>query len=104
MKPKISYNDAATEIHNALGIPKKRFEELEYRMSIIIHEFFRPTKDHFLPKSDTILKQFISLAENHQELVFVSFVAGVKTEEMIFNNDEIEVGDDDLEDDDLTFE
>lgn len=66
----IKYKNGTTSVDEALGIPQERVDELEYRFRVIVHEFFRPTKDEYLPSTDQILKSYIALAENEQELVF----------------------------------
>lgn len=81
MKP-IQYKDGTDYIYKALRITKERSEELDYRCSLILHEYFRPTKNGSLPPTDRILKLYIQLAENEQELIYLAYFAGMKVEEI----------------------
>ena len=86
-------NDKDT-VWQALAIPKKRVEEIEFRFQIILHDFFKPTKSKYLPCSDQIIKLFIALAENEQELIYCAYMAGMKIEE-IFGDELIEENEED---------
>lgn len=87
---KISYNDKGTTTFESLNIPYERFLELDYRMACIVHDILRPRRsDEELPHSGVLLKQFLALAENEQELAFVAFCAAKRTLE-IYEADDIE--------------
>jgi hypothetical protein len=87
---KIQYKDNAESVGEALLIPKERREDLVFRMSLIIHDFLKPTKDHVLPNSDQILKLFIALAENNQELAYLAYCAGEKTFEIFSDLEQVD--------------
>lgn len=75
----ISYKEDADSIDEALQIPRERVDEFNYRCSVIVHDYFRPTKEGVLPPTDQILKLYIALAENEQELVYLAYMAGCRT-------------------------
>lgn len=77
-KPVVSFKSGCDTIPDCLGISEKRAQDLIFRGQEILHNFFKPTKDDFLPPTDDILKMYIALAENNQELVFCSFLAGAE--------------------------
>jgi hypothetical protein len=80
---KLSYNDKAEMVYESLNIQDQRAEDLVYRMDVIIHELTRPRrKGEKGPHSGELLKLFLGLAENEQELAFVAFTAGIKTVEI----------------------
>ena len=81
-KLKTQFKDGCDTIPEALGIPEDRIEELEFRFNLIMHEYFKPTKDQMLPPTDQILKLYIALAENQQELILCAYFAGMKIEEI----------------------
>ena len=79
-KLQVQFKTGCDDLYQALGIPEDRAEELTYRMKCIIHEVTRPTKGNEEgPTSDVMLKMFIALAENQQELIMCSYMAGFKT-------------------------
>lgn len=78
----IKFINDKDNVWQALTIPKQRVEEIEFRFQVILHDFFKPTKSEFLPSTDQIIKLFISLAENEQELVYCACMAGMKVEEI----------------------
>ncbi len=78
----IKYINDGDYVWEALVIPKERADELDFRFQGILHDFFRPTKNKYLPSTDQILKLFIALAENEQELVYCAYMAGMKVEEI----------------------
>lgn len=79
----IKFRDGKDFIYEALGIPKERASNLEYRMALIIHEIFRPTKTGTFTWTDAqILKLFLALAETDEERVLCSYCAGRKAEEL----------------------
>lgn len=74
-------NDKDT-IWEALAIPKERADEIDFRFQVILHDFFKPTKSEYLPSTDQIIKLFIALAQNEQELIYCAYMAGMKVEEI----------------------
>lgn len=82
MKP-ITFKAKYNTVDQALGISPARVRKLEFRCSLILHEQFKPreTEEEY-PSSEEILKLFISLAENEQELVYLSYLAGMKVQEL----------------------
>lgn len=88
-KPKVYWEDDKDFVYESLGITKERMDELEYRMSLIIHDFLRPTKSGVLPSTGVIIKLFVQLAENAQELILCAYFAGQRINEM-FGEQEIE--------------
>lgn len=84
---KISFKDNCDFLFEALGISEERYDELEHRIMLIVHEYMRPLKKHEVSQpSDQILKLCIALAENQQELILCAYAAGMKVEE-IFGSD-----------------
>lgn len=79
----VKYKTGRNFIYESLCISEERSNELDHRIALIWHEYFRPTKEGKLPSTDTPLKQAIALAENAQELVYVSYFIGMKTEEYL---------------------
>jgi hypothetical protein len=74
---KIKWKENGKHIADNLHIPEKRKEELEYRLSLICHEMEKPVrKGQQSPTSDIFIKLCIALAENEQELIFCSYIAG----------------------------
>lgn len=85
----IQYKQGCDTITEALGISQERTDELQYRIDLIIHELFRPTKSGLIKvDSDTIMKQFLCLAENHAEALWLAFAAGMHVEGLLSNDDE----------------
>lgn len=78
----IKYLAEKETIWESLDISKERVEDIEFRMKLILHDFFKPTKSEYLPPTDQILKLYISLAKNEQELIYCAYLAGMKTEEI----------------------
>lgn len=84
----IPYKGDAKTVPEALGVSEERSEELIFRMDLIIHEIFRPTKDQTITiESGKIFIQFLSLAENQAEAIWLAYVAGMKIEELIPTED-----------------
>lgn len=85
----IQYKQGCDTITEALGISQGRADELQFRTDLIVHELFRPTKSGLIKvDSDTIIKQFLSLAENHAESLWLAFCAGMCVESLLLNDDE----------------
>lgn len=82
-KFKLAFKDGCDFLHEALGLTNDRAEDLRYRMECIVHDFLRPTKENVLPDSDVLVKLFMALAENTQEVAYLSYCAG-ETVERIF--------------------
>lgn len=80
----IQYKNGCDTITEALGVSNERTSELMYRMELIIHELFRPTKTGVVEiDSQVIFKQFLGLAENHAEALWLSFTAGMHVEALL---------------------
>lgn len=87
----IQYKQGCDTITEGLGISQERTDELTYRIELIIHELFRPTKTGVIEvNSETIFKQFLSLAENHAEAIWLAFAAGMHTEGLIPGDEDFE--------------
>lgn len=88
-KLNISFKDGCENLWQALGIQQKRADELEYRFALIIHDVTKPRRvDDEGPDSGQFVKLCASLAENEQELVFCSYMAGMKVAELFETEDE----------------
>lgn len=73
----ISWKDGQDALWKTLGIPESRAKKLLFRMERTDYDFFAPQEDEEATWSeDEFLKLFVALAENPQELIFVSFMAG----------------------------
>ena len=84
----ILFSDGTETMSEALGISEKRAKKLHYRMSLFIHELFRPTESGAVEWEDSqILKAFLGLAETDEERVYCAFAAGRKVEELSGNNE-----------------
>jgi hypothetical protein len=81
-KLNVVFKKDAEYTHDLLGLTEERAEELNFRFNLILHEFLRPTREGFLPPIGNILKLFVALAENEQELVYCAYYAGMKVEEL----------------------
>ena len=80
----IPYKQGCDTVTEALGISNKRTDELMYRVELIIHELFRPQKSGVVElDSQVIFKQFLSLAENHAEAMWLAFAAGMHVESLM---------------------
>lgn len=100
-KFKLKYidNPKAEFVWESLDISRARAEDLNYRMACIIHEITRPVRKHQeSPGSDQLVKLFLALAENTQELAFVAYCAGTKVADIWETNDEYEEDFGDLDD------
>ena len=94
-KLNITFKDGCDNLLEALGIDKKRGEELQYRLAVIVHEITKPLRQNEKsPESDQLVKLCIALAENEQELVFCAYIAGMKVNDL-FDIDEEEYEEDD---------
>lgn len=89
-KFKVSYSvDKNNDyVWQSLGISEKRADDLNYRMQLIIHDCTRPVKKgEQSPGSDVLVKLFLALAEDTQELAFVAYSAGTAVPQ-IFDTEE----------------
>ncbi len=80
-------------VWQGLDIPEERAMDLDYRMECIIHEMTRPFRKgrgDESPGSDQLIKMFLSLAENAQELAYVSYCAGIAVPKIWNTEDEFE--------------
>ena len=90
MKP-VKWKEGEDFLWKSLGIPQERAEELEYRFKLIIHDAIKPLKNtEDGPTSDTIIKLFLALANNQEELILCAYVAGTKIPEIYSTDDELE--------------
>lgn len=94
----ISYNNGASTIFEALGIPAERFEDLSYRLECIIHDVFRPVKGDREISSDEILKRALSYCETQEEAILMAFLAGIESEKYLYSNTDLERVEEDDED------
>lgn len=93
----ITFKDGCDSVPESLGIPTDRAADLAYRLELIIHEVQKPVrhdKGEEHPNSDQFIKLCIALAENDQELVFCSYVAGLKVKDIYADEEEYEEDED----------
>jgi len=84
-KLSITFKDGCENLWESLGIPEERANDLDFRLRLIIHEVTKPVrhdKGEQHPESDEFIKLCIALAENEQELIFCSYIAGLKVPEI----------------------
>lgn len=96
-KLNITFKDGCENLWESLGIEKDRADDLYYRLNLIIHEVTKPVrhdKGEEHPGSDQFIKLCIALAQTDQELVFCSYVAGLKVKDLYNTEDEEEYYDD----------
>jgi hypothetical protein len=89
MKP-IKWKEGEDYLWKSLGIEQERAEEIEYRIKLILHDAVRPVKDpEDSPGSDVIIKLFLALAQNQEELILCAYLAGTQIPK-IYNTEEDE--------------
>ena len=74
----IYWKDGEDEIYMCLGIPESRSKKMLHRMHLIMHNLNTPhenPEENIIQYAD-IVKLFIAIAQNEQELIYCSFMAG----------------------------
>lgn len=79
----IQWVDGCTTICASLGISSAREDELDYRLSLIVHEITKPLKkDEDGPDSGIFIKMCLALAKTEEERVYCAYVCGAKVVEL----------------------
>jgi len=87
MEP-IQWKDGCDYVWQNLGLSQDRVQELGHRMDLIVHELARPVRNpEEAPDTSQILKLFVALAENQQELVFCAYIGGMEMRQL-YDEDE----------------
>jgi hypothetical protein len=82
MKP-IKWLEKENTVVDCLGIPGKRGEELDYRLSLIVHEVTKPLRrDEEGPDSGIFIKMCLALAQTEEERIYCAYTAGAKVAEL----------------------
>lgn len=93
----ISWKDGEDTLFKTLGIPEARAKKLLFRMERTDYDFFAPEEDEEATWSEAeLLKLFVALAENPQELILVSYICGKRVHARIMEEEINSSGEEDF--------